>query len=317
MRHGLPLVLLVLASLAPSVAAARPVQAHGEPVPGGNGDDGALKGRMVLAQTAQPVRPPRPLAVQAPSARRVPPLPKPAPGREAARPLPVLPAVPLPLPRPKDMDAAAAKKDETPAEPPAEAPPAMDDAALAACLSDFAADGGIVIPGPAPEPPAAQAAACTIPGPVTFAQVKLPDGRPVRLESAITVRCTLARELAAWIRDDLAPIAARAGGELAQLSGVGGYACRPRNGQAGAQISEHASGNALDILALTFTDGRVIDLWKDAAETREIRAAVRESVCRRFFTVLGPGSDAAHANHLHIDLRARRNGYRMCQWDVK
>ncbi len=269
----------------------------------------------------QTLRPVRGLPGAPPPARKPPPLPKPAPGREIARPLPAGAVIPLPLPRPKDIDGAAARIEETPANPPEEAPPAMDEAELAACLSDFAQQGGVVIPAPPPDPQerqtAAQMAACTIPGPVTFAQVKLPDGRPVRLESAITVRCTFAREIAAWIRDDLAPIATRAGGELAQVSGVGGYACRPRNGQAGAQISEHASGNALDLLALTFADGRMIDLWTDTAETKEIRAAVRESVCKRFFTVLGPGSDAAHANHLHIDLRARRNGYRMCQWDVK
>lgn len=296
---GLPLAVLLLVSLAPQPALSQAGQ--------------------------QTLRPARALPGAPPPARRPPPLPKPAPGRDVERPLPARAAIPLPLPRPKDLGGAAAGIEETPAKPPAnppeEAPPAMDEAELAACLLDFAEQGGVVIPGPPPTPQekqaAAQVAACTIPGPVTFAQVKLPDGRPVRLESAITVRCTFAREIAAWIRDDLAPIATRAGGELAQLSGVGGYACRPRNGQAGAQISEHASGNALDILALTFSDGRVIDLWTDTAETKEIRAAVRESVCKRFFTVLGPGSDAAHANHLHIDLRARRNGYRMCQWDVK
>jgi hypothetical protein len=35
-----------------------------------------------------------------------------------------------------------------------------------------------------------------------------------------------------------------------------------------------------------------------------------------FTTVLGPGSDAAHAHHLHVDLARRRGGYRMCQWNM-
>jgi hypothetical protein len=32
--------------------------------------------------------------------------------------------------------------------------------------------------------------------------------------------------------------------------------------------------------------------------------------------VLGPGADASHKTHLHVDLQERRHGYKMCQWDV-
>ena len=41
-------------------------------------------------------------------------------------------------------------------------------------------------------------------------------------------------------------------------------------------------------------------------------------MCGRFATVLGPGSDGYHENHIHVDLMERRNGFRsMCQWDVR
>jgi hypothetical protein len=43
-------------------------------------------------------------------------------------------------------------------------------------------------------------------------------------------------------------------------------------------------------------------------------AEMRVSACKRFTTVLAPGADKAHANHLHVDLAKRRGGYRMCQW---
>lgn len=317
-RRARPPTRLAAALLAASVALA---------VPG-----------VAVAQTAKPTAKPRPAAsvpvppsTAKPTPRAAPravPLPTPSPRRVARMPL----DVPFPVPRPRELDAPAQEQAQgqgqgkeqpqfappPPAgEPPEEAPlPGADDAALAACLADFAERGGTVIPRVPEEPPPANPA-CAIPGPVTFAQVRLAEGAGVKLESAVTVRCTLARELASWIRDDLAPITRRHGGELAQVSGVGGHACRPRNGQPGAQISEHASGNAFDLLALKFADGRVVDLWKDDADTREIRAAVRESACARFFTVLGPGADSAHANHVHLDLRERRNGFRMCQWDVK
>ena len=40
------------------------------------------------------------------------------------------------------------------------------------------------------------------------------------------------------------------------------------------------------------------------------------SVCARFSTVLGPGSDWYHEDHIHLDLMERRNNYQICQWNV-
>ena len=44
---------------------------------------------------------------------------------------------------------------------------------------------------------------------------------------------------------------------------------------------------------------------------------MRVSACRHFTTVLGPGSDGYHEDHVHVDLAERRNGFRLCQWDVR
>jgi len=43
---------------------------------------------------------------------------------------------------------------------------------------------------------------------------------------------------------------------------------------------------------------------------------VLHSACTRFSTVLGPGSDWYHEDHIHLDLTERRGNYRICQWDV-
>jgi hypothetical protein len=43
---------------------------------------------------------------------------------------------------------------------------------------------------------------------------------------------------------------------------------------------------------------------------------VLHSVCARFSTVLGPGSDWYHEDHIHLDLMERHNNYKICQWDV-
>ena len=50
---------------------------------------------------------------------------------------------------------------------------------------------------------------------------------------------------------------------------------------------------------------------------RDFREKFRASACARFTTVLGPGSDGYHENHIHLDLAVRNSGYRFCQWDVR
>jgi Extensin-like protein C-terminus len=47
------------------------------------------------------------------------------------------------------------------------------------------------------------------------------------------------------------------------------------------------------------------------------REGIRAGACARFATVLGPGSDGHHEEHIHVDLMERRGGYKMCQWDVR
>jgi len=44
---------------------------------------------------------------------------------------------------------------------------------------------------------------------------------------------------------------------------------------------------------------------------------MKKTACLRFSTVLGPGADLYHEEHLHIDLAARRNGMHLCQWTVQ
>jgi hypothetical protein len=94
------------------------------------------------------------------------------------------------------------------------------------------------------------------------------------------------------------------------------YECRGRNRIVGARTSEHGKGNALDIRGLTLTDGRFVELT-DPHVARDVREKFRASTCSRFATVLGPGSDGYHENHIHLDLAVRHSGYRLCQWDVR
>ena len=89
-----------------------------------------------------------------------------------------------------------------------------------------------------------------------------------------------------------------------------------RNRVPGAMMSEHGRANALDIGGLRLADGRLIGLT-DIDVSAEWRTAVRTSACARFNTVLGPGSDGHHEEHIHLDLAERHGGYKMCQWAVR
>src|SRR5262249_23324450 len=93
------------------------------------------------------------------------------------------------------------------------------------------------------------------------------------------------------------------------------YECRRRNNDSSAKISEHARGNALDLGQIRFANGTLVELDNRFA-FQSIRQRLRDTACHRFTTVLGPGADPFHANHIHIDLAERARGYRICQWEV-
>jgi hypothetical protein len=85
---------------------------------------------------------------------------------------------------------------------------------------------------------------------------------------------------------------------------AGSYSCRSRNHRIGAKLSEHAFGNAMDIMAFVLADGRQVTVekgWRNPADQDFLRE-VFVGACRYFTTVLAPGSDAEHYNHIHIDL---------------
>jgi hypothetical protein len=150
---------------------------------------------------------------------------------------------------------------------------------------------------------------------VRLEAVVLPDKKHVAVKPAAILRCAMAAALADWVRTDMAPFAQNLGTTLTDLDNFDSFECRGRNRVSGAKMSEHGRANALDIRALKFANGQSLSLT-DRAVAREQREAVLHSVCARFTTVLGPGSDWYHEDHIHLDLAERRSGYRICQWNV-
>ena len=124
------------------------------------------------------------------------------------------------------------------------------------------------------------------------------------------------RLIVPWLRDEAVPRLKPLNSPLRTVVNEDSYECRGRNRVAGAKVSEHGKGNAIDVRDFILADRRKIVLT-DVTEPKELREGLRDSACRRFTTVLGPGSDAYHEQHIHLDVLERRAGYRICQWAVR
>ncbi len=91
------------------------------------------------------------------------------------------------------------------------------------------------------------------------------------------------------------------------VTNITSYDCRSRNNVAGAKISEHGRGNAIDLGPIKLRNGTVVDLTKKSTP-QSFRQRLKDATCQRFKTVLGPGSDAYHAYHIHLDLARASEG---------
>jgi len=235
--------------------------------------------------------------------------------RRAARPA----NVPLPKPRPAEAPAippekpATAKQTPAPAMPDKPAEPAATPGPPPPSACRLALSEAIAI---APSIPDIQGpGGCGGEDLVRLEAVVLPDRRQVALKPAAILRCTMATAIADWIRTDMEPLAVGLGSSISVLDNFDSFECRGRNRVAGAQLSEHGRANALDVRALKLANGQSIGLT-DRNVPRDVRESVLHSVCARFMTVLGPGSDGYHEDHIHLDLMERHNNYKICQWNV-
>ena len=128
--------------------------------------------------------------------------------------------------------------------------------------------------------------------------------------------CPIVSELDRWLANSVQPAAMRwFGSPVAEIKQISAYSCRGMNGNPRAHISEHAFGNALDIAAFTLADGRKITVkngWHGLPEEQGFLRDVQGAACEQFTTVLAPGSNVYHYDHIHVDLMKRSNGYRAC-----
>ena len=288
-------------------------------------------------ETPPPAPEPKPDTVKAPEpkpetavvAQPTPPEPEPKPDvtePPAPEPKPDLAATPEPpTPEPKP-DATEPPEPESPTPepkpttteptPPAPATPDAGQASAAdaaACRADLTKLGVTYT-----QAPATSFAPCSIDNAVQLESIKS-DTDSVDFIGKPIFNCNFARKFSGWVADVAIPVVrAQEDKALSGLSTGPGFECRNRNGDTTAKISEHASGNAVDIDQIVLADKSRIAI-SQVANTNDphyrMLMALRTSACGYFTTVLGPGSNAAHASHYHLDLgvHGKTGNYRICE----
>lgn len=136
---------------------------------------------------------------------------------------------------------------------------------------------------------------------------------------AVVMSCPMTAALERWVRDSVMPAAyERYGVPVVEIKTFGTYNCRTRNNVPGARLSEHAFANAFDFAGAVLANGYTVTVkrgWRGGDADRAFLRQIHVGACGPFSTVLGPGSDGKHEDHLHLDL-ARHNAkgtYRYCR----
>jgi hypothetical protein len=127
----------------------------------------------------------------------------------------------------------------------------------------------------------------------------------VSLDNTATLACPIIASTDTWLAEIVQPAAMLYFGARVTEMRSGSYNCRSRNNQRGARLSEHAFGNAIDIMSFQLSDGRNVTVkggWKGERAEQGFLREVFVGACRYYTTVLGPGSDAFHYDHFHLDL---------------
>jgi len=132
----------------------------------------------------------------------------------------------------------------------------------------------------------------------------------VGLSQRAVMDCKTAGALKVWLEQSAKPALSKQGGGLSSLRVAAHYACRTRNNQKGAKLSEHGKGRAIDISGFRLADGSEVSVLKGWNARRYSKAMRRmhKGACGPFGTVLGPKANRFHLDHFHFDTARYRSG---------
>jgi len=223
---------------------------------------------------------------------------------------------PLPPPRPQDTRPAAPAPAAEPLPQSKEAVPPQAGAEPDPCLAQLLAAG---FEAEAAEQPSTTNQLCRIGKPVRLkaVPVRTRAGTLVRLPDQPILACRFADAFGRWLGELVAPVVAGSlNTEVKNVRTGPGFECRNRNGAATGKLSAHAQGLAIDISGFELTNGSSLRIKPEGeAPPDPTLSAIRTAACGWFTTILGPGSDAAHSDHLHVDIQQHGSSdrYRICQ----
>lgn len=171
------------------------------------------------------------------------------------------------------------------------------------CLADLGARQAAF----SPLPDKYFGAGCSTLGTVRIDSLRSDDAK-LALTNLGPVTCPLADTFAAWARFGADRAAQQIlGSPIVRIETMGSYNCR--NVAGSSRRSAHATANAIDVSGFVLADGRRITVagnWNDQSpKVRRFFTAIHTSACKRFGTVLGPAYNAAHKDHLHLELSGR------------
>jgi extensin-like protein len=191
--------------------------------------------------------------------------------------------------------------------PPVEIPPSLYSPRPMTAPPDAREATPMVPPSPAPVPPL---------GPPQGPGVTASAG-PVAVKPAATLACPIVSVLDKWIAGAVQPAALKwFHVPVVEIKQISAYSCRGMNGNPNAHISEHAFGNALDIAEFDLADGHKVSVqygWHGSPEEQGFLHDVQAAACQEFTTVLAPGANVYHYNHIHVDLMRRRGRPYICE----
>jgi hypothetical protein len=140
---------------------------------------------------------------------------------------------------------------------------------------------------------------------------------PVEVKPPATLACPMVSALDKWISEAVQPAALKWFRQpVVEIKQISAYSCRGMNGNPNAHISEHAFGNALDVAEFDLADGHKVSVqhgWHGTPEEQGFLHDVQSAACQEFSTVLAPGANVYHYNHIHVDLMRRTNRRSICE----
>jgi hypothetical protein len=130
-----------------------------------------------------------------------------------------------------------------------------------------------------------------------------------------TLACPIVSALDKWVSESVQPAALRWFNQpVVEIKQISSYSCRGMVGGHGR--SEHSYGNALDIAGFILADGRKVMVktgWNGRPEEAGFLHDVQGAACNVFTTVLAPGYNVYHYDHIHVDLMRRASGRTPCR----